>query len=81
MFWIVDVKSKGIYNNVEEGIRLFLFKKSAFRFALSCVKVSCDIKTYPLMRLSGDCFGQKVIEDKDGDFLRLEYIITKKEEE
>ena len=80
MFWIVDVKSKGIYNNVEEGIRLFLFKKSAFRFALSCVEVSCDIKTYPLMRLSGDCFGQKVIEE-DGHFLRLTYDIKKKEEE
>ena len=54
--YIVDVKSRGKYNNVEEGKRLFLFKKNAIDFYKNCKEVNCEVEFYTMKSLGGDCY-------------------------
>lgn len=54
--YIVDVKSRGKYNNVEEGKRLFLFKKNAIDFYKNCKEINCEIEFYTMKSLGGDCY-------------------------
>ena len=59
MFWIIEVKSSGMYNNVTTGIRLYLTKRSCINSLNLFKEFKCKVEYYPLMRLTGDCFGKK----------------------
>ena len=54
--YIVDVKTKGKYNNVVEGKRLFLLKKHAVDFYNSSKEVNCEVEFYTMKSLGGDCY-------------------------
>ena len=54
--YIVDVKTKGKYNNVVKGKRLFLLKKHAIDFYNRCEEVDCEVEFYTMKSLGGDCY-------------------------
>ena len=54
--YIVDVKTKGKYNNVKKGKRLFLLKKHAIDFYNRCKEVNCKVEFYTMKSLGGDCY-------------------------
>ena len=54
--YIVDVKTKGKYNNVIKGKRLFLLKKHATDFYNHCKVVNCEVEFYTMKSLGGDCY-------------------------
>ena len=54
--YIVDVKTKGKYNNVVKGKRLFLLKKHAIDFYNHCKEVDCEVEFYTMKSLGGDCY-------------------------
>lgn len=54
--YIVDVKTKGKYNNVVKGKRLFLLKKHATEFYDRCKDVNCEVEFYIMKSLGGDCY-------------------------
>ena len=54
--YIVDVKTKGKYNNVVKGKRLFLLKKHAIEFHNQCKEVDCEVEFYTMKSLGGDCY-------------------------
>jgi hypothetical protein len=54
--YIVDVKTKGKYNNVVKGKRLFLLKKHATDFYNLCKEVNCEVEFYTMKSLGGDCY-------------------------
>ena len=54
--YIVDVKTRGKYNNVVEGKRLFLLKKHAINFYNDCKKVNCEVEFYIMKSLGCDCY-------------------------
>lgn len=54
--YIVDVKTKGKYNSVVKGKRLFLLKKHAIDFYNHCKKVDCEVEFYTMKSLGGDCY-------------------------
>lgn len=58
--YIIDVKTKGKYNNVVKGKRLFLFKKHATDFYNLCKEIDCEVEFYTMKNLGGDCY----FEDK-----------------
>ncbi len=62
MFWIIEVKSSGMYDNVTTGIRLHLTKRGCINSVNLFKEVKCKVEYYPLMRLTGDCFGKKRVD-------------------
>ena len=51
-----------MYNNVTPGIRLHLTKRGCINSVNLFKEVKCKVEYYPLMRLTGDCFGKKRVD-------------------
>lgn len=55
-FYIVDVKSSGIYHNISIGKRLFLSKSSAIVFYNHCLFVKCEVEFYTMKSKGSNCY-------------------------